>query len=273
MSSIAANKSVHDKHVLCQHVLSNSKPGTEAPKPRFALRPMKLADTRILGVHATDAYWDGPVIRFIAPHAPKYRADLERTLQQSIRKRLFDPCSVSLVAYEASNPAFPVGFGSFTRLGDDDGARAVLSQHSLLDRIYLFVFAWLFWIHDKVQNWMWPDRSTDANAAKAFGASVEGDEKKYWDQHPERKNRWHVQSIVISPTYQGKGIGRLLVQQAIDRAQQERVIMGLSSSVAGSHLYRNMGFELLGDFAMRIGVETGNGIMIRYPEGAGGETL
>ncbi|KAL2075999.1 hypothetical protein VTL71DRAFT_942 [Oculimacula yallundae] len=265
MSSSATGLSARNRHVL-----SASRPDHEAPKQEFRLRPMTLADCSTLAIHTGDAYLEGPVRKFIVPHAEKYRSDYERTLKQSIRKRLFDLQSISVVAYEASNPKYPVGFAQYTRLGDDEGARAVLSRHSLWDRICCFVLAWFFWGYDKVENWLWPDRSTDVDAMKAFFASGAGDTEKYWSSHPERKNRWHVQSVVIGPAYQGKGIGRLLVTEAVNRAQEERVIMGLSSSVAGSHLYRKLGFELLGDFTMRIGDEVGNGMMIRYPEAANG---
>ncbi|KAL5328670.1 hypothetical protein ACEPPN_002172 [Leptodophora sp. 'Broadleaf-Isolate-01'] len=262
MSSPAVSTSVNDAHVL-----SDSRPDVQPPPLRFGLRQLTLADVPTLALHSAEAYWEGPVNRLIAPHAAKYRSDFVRNFHQAIRKRLFNPRSLSLVAYEASDPTFPVGYAQFTRLGDDEGARAYLSKHSIWDSIWFFVFAWYFSIYDKVENSIWPDRSSDVETAEAFSASMVGDQKTYWTSHPERRNRWHVQSVVISPAYQGKGLGRMLVTEAVNRAQHERVIMGLSASPAGEFLYRKLGFELLGEFTMRIGGEEGGGIMIRYPEG------
>ncbi|KAH7342450.1 acyl-CoA N-acyltransferase [Rhexocercosporidium sp. MPI-PUGE-AT-0058] len=262
MSSLAAGTTFQDTHVL-----SDSRPDIPPPLNRFGLRPLILADVPTLALHSAEAYWEGPVNRFIAPHAAKYRSDFVRNFHQGIRKRLFNPRSLSLVVYEASDPTFPVGYAQFTRLGDDEGAKAYLGKHSLWDRIWFFVFAWFFSVYDKVENSMWPDRSRDVEATKTFFASAAGDEKTYWELHPERSNRWHVQSVVISPAYQGKGLGRMLVTEVVNRAQHERVIMGLSASPAGEFLYRKLGFELLGEFTIRIGGEEGGGIMIRYPEG------
>lgn len=262
MSSAPAGTTVNDRRVL-----SDSKPDAQPPLHKFALRPLTLADVPPLALHSAEAYWGGPVNQFIAPHAAEFRSDFVRNFRQSIRKRLYNPRCVSLVAYETSDPKFPVGYAQFTRLGNDEGAKALLSKHSLWDRLLFFIFGWIFFVYDKVENSIWPDRSSDPEAAKAFFASVEGDQETYWNSHPERSNRWYVASVVISPVYQGKGIGRMLVTEAVNRAQQERVIMGLSASPAGEQLYRKLGFELLGEFTMRIGGEEGGGIMIRYPEG------
>ncbi|PVH86482.1 acyl-CoA N-acyltransferase [Cadophora sp. DSE1049] len=262
MSPLTASKTVNETPIL-----SDSSTDFQPPLQRFSLRPLTLADVPTLACHSAEAYWEGPVNRFIAPYAAKYRSDFVRNFHQAIRRRLFNPRSLSLVACENSDQAYPVGYAQFTRQGDDEGARAYIGQHSVWTRVYFFVFAWFFWIHDKVENFVWPDRSCDVEATKQFLASANGDENTYWKSHAERSNRWHVQSVVISPAYQGKGLGRMLVTEAVKRAQRERIIMGLSASPAGEFLYRKLGFKLLGEFTMRIGGEEGGGIMIRYPEG------
>jgi len=57
--------------------------------------------------------------------------------------------------------------------------------------------------------------------------------------------------------------------EGLKRAQKERVLMGLTASVEGEHLYRKVGFELLGPFTHRVPGDDseGGGIMIWYPEG------
>lgn len=262
MSSLASGTSLHDNHVL-----SDSKPGVQPPLQLFGLRPMTLADVPTLAFHTAEAYWEGPVNQFIAPHAAKYRSDFVRNFRQAIRKRLYSPRCLSHVVYQVSDPDYPVGYVQSARLGDDEGVESYLSEHSLWDRIRFLVLGWFFSVYDKVVNSIWPDRSCDTEAMKAFSAAVDGDQKTYWTSHPERNNRWHVHSVVIKPSFQGKGLGRMLVTEAVNRAQSERVIMSLSASPAGEQLYRKLGFELLGDFTMKIGGEEGGGIMIRYPEG------
>ncbi|KAH7412693.1 acyl-CoA N-acyltransferase [Cadophora sp. MPI-SDFR-AT-0126] len=262
MASLNTSKTVNETPVL-----SDSSPDVPPPLQTFSLRPLTLADVPTLALHSSEAYWEGPVNQFIAPHAAKYRSDFVRNFHQAIRRRLFNPRSLSLVAYKDSDPAYPVGYAQSIRLGDDEGAKIYMRQHSLWTRLYFFVFAWFFWIHDKVENAVWPDRSCDVEATKQFFASANADESTYWNSYPERSTRWHVQSVVISPAYQGRGLGKMLVTETVKLAQRERVIMGLSASPAGEFLYRKLGFELLGEFTMRIGGEEGGGIMIRYPEG------
>ncbi|KAK0121680.1 hypothetical protein ONS95_009965 [Cadophora gregata] len=262
MSSLYASKAVEEIPRP-----GDSSPDVQPPLRTFKLRPLRMGDIPILAHHQAEAYWQSPVNQFIAPHAAKYRADFVRNFRQGIRRRLFNPRSLSLVAFEDCNPAYPVGYAQSSRRGGDEGARAYLSQHSLWTKVYFFVFAWFFWIYDKVENFLWPDRSCDVEATKKFFASVDGDDNTYWKSHPERNNRWYLASVVVSPAYQGKGIGRMLVTEVVKRAQRERVIIGLSASPAGEILYRKLGFELLGEFTMRIGGEEGGGIMIRYPEG------
>lgn len=262
MSTLTAGKIVSESPLL-----SDSNPDVKPLLDTFSLRPMTLSDVSILAGQSAEAYWEGPVNQFIHPHAAKYRSDFVRNFRQGIRTRLFNPRTLSLVACKNSDTAYPVGYAQSTRLGNDEGAKAFIGQHNLWTRIYLFVFGWFFSVYDKVENYIWPDRSCDVEATKQFLASVNGDQNTYWKSHPERSNRWYVASVVIDPPFQGKGLGRMLVTETVKRAQRERVIIGLAASPAGEFLYRKLGFELLGEFTMRIGGEEGGGIMIRYPEG------
>lgn len=161
-----------------------------------------------------------------------------------------------------------VGYTQFCRLGNDAGAKALAKSKGWLVRMWLWVLLWYFWIWTRVETRIWPDRITDLQNSRDLGRSSAKDEMKYWDSHPERLVRWHVQSLVVSPVYQRKGVGRLLMQPVIDRAQRERVPIGLTSSPEGEKLYRKLGFEKLGDFSMRIaGDDEGGGYMVLWPEG------
>jgi predicted N-acetyltransferase YhbS len=186
--------------------------------------------------------------------------------RQGIRRRLYDAKSLSLVACLASEPSKVVGYGQFSRLGDDEGVKVYHNSRGTWNTLLLLVLSWLFWAYDKIANTIWPDRSSDMEALKIFEASVAADSQTYWKSHPERSSRWHAQSIIVSPEWQGKGIGILLVADVLSRAQGEGVMVGLSASPAGEKLYRRMGFQLLGDFTFRLTGDEGRGIMICYPE-------
>jgi GNAT superfamily N-acetyltransferase len=252
-------------------VLGDLRPETRPLQHEFALRPLRLKDVPTLAQYSAEVYRDGPVAQFVTPYASQYPTDFVRTFHQSIRQRLYNPRGLSLVACQASRPSVPLGYAQFARLGDGQGAKAYRKEHGLWARFWTFVLSWFFWLFTIAEKKLQPDRSCDPEAIKKFEGSAAEDTKLYWgDSHPERKNRWHVQSVVVSPAWQGKGIGRLMVSEVIRRAQRERVIMGLTASPAGAHLYRKLGFEMLGHFTMQIGEAQGEGIMIRYPEGYDG---
>lgn len=237
------------------------------PPPKFILRPLRFSDIPTLAVQTSRAYNGNPVSYFLAPQLELYPSDHIRGYRQSIWRRAVDVRNINLVACLASDLDNPIGYFQCTRLGDDDGAKTQIRRTGILNRYFLFLLSWIVWALFSVENWLWPNRSCDKEALKVFGASVTADNKKYWKDYPERSNRWHAQTIIVDPKWQGKGIGRLLLQEALSRAQEEGVIVGLSASPAGEKLYRRMGFQLLGDFTFRIADDVGGGIMIWYPGG------
>ncbi|KAH8599484.1 GNAT family acetyltransferase-like protein [Bisporella sp. PMI_857] len=216
-------------------------------KEGFIIRPSRLSDLPILAAHHQRAYQNSPVNSFLTPHANKYPEDEHWILLQRCQKRFVQANGYTLVACPASNPSLPVGHAIFCRVGTDAAARRIVHEKGLWKRAWLWILSWYFCITRTIANLMWKDRISDAERVKKFS----------------------VQTVVVDPVYQGKGIGKLLLKDVIERAQRERVLIGLTASPHGEHLYRKLGFELVGDFGERLPTETdlGGGIMIWYPEG------
>jgi GNAT superfamily N-acetyltransferase len=243
---------------------------TRPPRQKFILRPAHLSDLQIMAVHSKEAYWLSPINNFLAPKASEHPEDLVRIMLQGVQKRFIVPNSLSLVACvpaQGGEEEKVIGYGQFFRKGKDDGAKESVSSKGWGVRIALWFLGWWFWASNLISNKIWPDRISDMKAVKEFGEWNKLDDQKYWTSHPERDNRWHAGSVVVSPEYQGKGIGRLLMGHVIEKAQKERVPLGLTASPAGEMLYRKLGFEMLGDFCHRVANDEGGGIMILYPEG------
>lgn len=152
---------------------------------------------------------------------------------------------ISVVACPASFPEKVVGYAQFSRLGDDEGAKQQIASRKTA---CLSVLAWYYSIKFKIVDYLWPDRSANPMAGKQFDAWCRIDGETHWNPFPERKNRWHLRSIVVSPEWQGKGVGTLLIKELLDRARKEGVVVGLEASADGEHLYRKVGFELLSRF-------------------------
>lgn len=102
---------------------------------------------------------------------------------------------------------------------------------------------------------------------KLFGGYVAADRLKYWS-NPAWQDRWILTCMLVGKEWQRKGIASLLLKDVCERSEREGVVIGVSSSPHGEYLYRKVGFELMGDFGVRLEGEEDlrGGIMIRYPE-------
>jgi len=249
--------------------LRGAAPAKSHTSDEIIIRPATLADMPVVADISVDAYATNEVTYFLAPKAHIYRDDNLRATRQSTRGRFLHPRNLSIVACLASDPSTPIAMAQFIRLGNDSGAKEYLKSRGLRTRLWIFVLTWFFYFYNMVENIIWPNRSDDKEARKLFNSWISEDSQKYWKSHPERANRWQAQQVFVSPYFQGKGIGKKLMLPVMQKAQEERVIMGLAASPEGERLYRKLGFELLGNFIHRVpGTgDEGGGIMIWYPEG------
>jgi ribosomal protein S18 acetylase RimI-like enzyme len=98
--------------------------------------------------------------------------------------------------------------------------------------------SWIFWTYCKILELVVGYQSADPKAVAESLSSITVDYEQYWKSFPERKNRWHAESVVIGTEFQGRGIGKLLMAEVIKRAESEGVCVGLEASAPGEYLYR-----------------------------------
>ncbi|KAH8819228.1 acyl-CoA N-acyltransferase [Xylogone sp. PMI_703] len=241
---------------------STSSSSLSQARKQFIIRPARLSDVPLLALYSREAYDDSILTPFLSPHVDKYPQDLERRLRYQIQARMSSPSSVTVVACEASKPNVPLGFGQFKRVGDDAGAKEFVRKRGLFTRFLLW--AWSWWLHIvvlKIGLGIWPDRSSDKENLRVFEEWGDKDYKTYFDVDG-RRVRWAAQILTVAPQWQGKGIGRLIMEVVLDLARQENVPVGLFASPDGERLYRKLGFEMIGDFCQRPpGDKGGGGIM------------
>jgi ribosomal protein S18 acetylase RimI-like enzyme len=234
---------------------------------RITIRPAKFNDMPKLAFTAVSGYAGSTIEKFLTPLRSQYPEDTLRSWYQRMVLRWVDPRMVSVVACPASSPENVVGYIQFWRVGDDEGAkRQIASRKSA----WLLLLSWYYTIKFKIVNFLWPDRSVNLEAEKQFATWNQIDNETHWDPVPERRNRWHLRSIVVSPEWQGKGVGTMLLKEVLDRARKEGVIVGLEASPDGEHLYRKVGFELLSRFTYKGGSPIASpnegGIMMWKPD-------
>jgi ribosomal protein S18 acetylase RimI-like enzyme len=233
-------------------------------KSTMIFREAHFWEGKRLGEISARASYDNPVVNFVMPYRQKHPQAYIRSSVQQMQKRLLDPRCLTTVACEASNPSLPVGFAQSIRVGTDEGAKRHAASRS---SFWLWLLSWLFWAYCKIVNVVVRrNKSLDPAARAEFDSWVVMDKEKYWRSVPERHNRWHVQSVVVLPEFQGRGIGKKVMSEVMRRAESEGVPVGLQSSPQGEHMYRSIGFQLLGRFnEASSSLGSGGGIMMWSP--------
>lgn len=206
-----------------------------------------LADAAEIGRIAARTYLHDDLEQYCNPGRFQHYRVHERGYINRATKRLLQPNSLCFVACTTADPATPVAYAQFQRLGNDAAALALIKETPLRWRILLWVFGWVYEVFCRV--WLilvGGNEGEDMDHIRIFLKGLSGDE--HWDSHdyPERTNRWHARSVVVSAEFQQRGIGKMFMNEVISRAEKENVVVGLESSIKGEKLYRSMGFEWLG---------------------------
>ncbi|CAL5871756.1 uncharacterized protein PFLUO_LOCUS6009 [Penicillium psychrofluorescens] len=246
---------------------NNTPPPPSSPDSteKLIIRRMTPPDIPTMARISCTEYFDSPLNTFLCPHRHQYPNDCLRRFVQMIRGRSLNPRSIGFVAVSASAPGIPLGYAQFIRLGNDDAAKRLVSAQASL---WLSVQRWWNSLCTRIVNLVWPDRSADPDAMRQFDASAGADHRMFWEEGEMKVRygeRWYVQSVVVSSLYQRRGLGRMLMDEVLRRAQEDGVVVGLEASVDGEKLYRRLGFELRGRFSMNLG-EVGGGVMMWSPK-------
>ncbi|KAF2730424.1 hypothetical protein EJ04DRAFT_579892 [Polyplosphaeria fusca] len=59
------------------------------------------------------------------------------------------------------------------------------------------------------------------------------------------RNVWELSQISVEPEYQGKGIGRRLVEEGLKLADSDNLLLYLEATPCGKLLYEKLGFDLM----------------------------
>lgn len=243
-----------------------------SPEPRVRIRRARLSDVQAIAALSWTVFGDTPFTDAVHPHRHKYRADFERVHYQNAMSRFLNVAGESWVACRDSPSSDDskkenggsssgsvkeeaVGYIQFVRIGKDDsaGMRRQMSRRGLEETglpleigAYLLVLvAWIHTMFVSVQKRLMPDRSQDLSVLQVVGEDGKQAKERYDREFPER---WHATTLAVDKKWQGKGIGRRLMEKVIEQAKSEGVAISLSSSPEGEALYRKLGFELLGRF-------------------------
>jgi ribosomal protein S18 acetylase RimI-like enzyme len=185
--------------------------------------------------------------------------------------KFLNPRNNTFVAVEETNPGYAVGYAVFTRLGDDEGAKRQIASRKTW---WLTLFAWMWSYIMPLIMKLYAEKAENPEHSAELARSGEKNKEYFGEKYPERANRWHAQSVVLTRPFHGRKIGKAMMVEGLKTAQAEGLCMGLEASAEGEMMYRSLGFELLARFRPLKGMAEGDeqqgragGIMIWKPEG------
>lgn len=211
------------------------KPKSE-PKPKansIVIRPARLHEYKILGRIAAITYFPTAFTEYLTPNRLRYYGHYERGFQKRALMLMLEPRVRSMVAVEASRPDLPIAYIHFDRLGDDEAAKRYSKEK---ESLRLWVYRWLAWAWFLLLATLLGAPHEDPIHLKKFIRVAMEEDKKHWDSHEDRHNRFHVRSFVVLPQFQGRGVGKMLMTEVTTRAEKENVVIGLESSPEGEGL-------------------------------------
>lgn len=101
-------------------------------------------------------------------------------------------------------------------------------------------------------------------------ATAEGMKKARERALKEDWDVWYLGSLAIDPTYQGKGIGKMLMQWGCEQSDRDGLPLYLEATPAGRGLYEKCGFESVEELTwpgvMHEGESYRMAIMVRKPK-------
>jgi GNAT superfamily N-acetyltransferase len=108
-------------------------------------------------------------------------------------------------------------------------------------QILHFLVANVVWL---AYNTIWRNRAADPAHERIIEASeASGCLDHIWDPARNRCPSWYIESMAVDPDWQGKGVGRLLVEDGLKLAESEGVSASVIAADGKEDFYRKCGFD------------------------------
>ncbi|KAF2188385.1 hypothetical protein K469DRAFT_737677 [Zopfia rhizophila CBS 207.26] len=204
---------------------SSSKLTVENP----SLRPARLSDLPSIARCWYNAFFDDEVIGDIMhPHRKRFPEDVYWFLLRGIRERFWDwRHQFVVVTVREEGRERIVGSADWRRIGDGgkerelwwgDPRTLICPTLSLYHRLSLYIF---------------PNRAADPGRS-SFLTSAVASSQKHWTG--DRAECWDLYTCGVHPDFQGKGVGKILVDWGLQIGDNEGVC---ASVICGE---KNRGF-------------------------------
>ncbi|KAF2402028.1 acyl-CoA N-acyltransferase [Trichodelitschia bisporula] len=206
------------------------------------IRPATAPDLPALAAILTRAFWDEDATgRFLHPHRAAYPADVHTYWERRLRPACYDWQTDILLCTAASEESTdakaserPVGVAVWTRRGRTGQVLGPADPRRALKPLVRALLA--------VVEWVWPNRAADPAAVRAFKSAAPWFERAF----EGREECWELDTLGVEPGFQGRGVGRSLVEWGFERAKMEGVPVGVVCADGTEGFYRACGFVVEG---------------------------
>lgn len=92
----------------------------------------------------------------------------------------------------------------------------------------------------KVHAWAWPNRASDPKQEDIVERAYPHFDK-IWSG--KRAETWYLEGLAVRPDFQGRNVGRTLVQWGLQQAKSEGVVASVVSALGKDGFYKKCGFD------------------------------
>ncbi|KAH7194966.1 hypothetical protein DER44DRAFT_844475 [Fusarium oxysporum] len=203
----------------------------------IALRDARYSELPEIAHIMSEAFWkDNLFGELIHPHRNKYPSDVHLYWLRRARVNFWDYRWRWLVAVakDESGQEIIAGIAQWARLGD--GGQKLecwyLDPRNLLKPLSSIIM--------NIHAWAWPNRASDSKEEDIIERAYPYFED-IWSG--KRAESWYLEGLAVRPDFQGKNVGRKLVQWGLEQAKADGICASVISAFGTEEFYKKCGFH------------------------------
>ncbi|KAI9789572.1 MAG: hypothetical protein M1816_005979 [Peltula sp. TS41687] len=204
------------------------------------IRSMTRDDIPSIATVCSEAFWDDDLWSWRHPYKSQYPEDFRACNVRLFKMSLCQPdCRVLVAETDQTDPDWQgsnvvVGCAIWERWGSSDVAKSWVQ-----DSLFRKIERRLLDLEERYISTFGLDRSVSSARTKIMKSPTEA-------IFGDVGESWHLAFLCVSPRFQRRGIGGLLIDWGLDKAAREGVPAVLEASPVGESLYLKKGFRTYG---------------------------
>ncbi|CAN8096463.1 unnamed protein product [Discula destructiva] len=217
--------------------------------PNFILRDARYSELPRVAEILTRAFWNDPLFgHVIHPHREEHPGGMELYWLRRARVNYWDYTWKWLVAVDLDKHGNDsiIGVAQWSRVGEDNRKMQCywFDPRTLLKPLSQAAMS--------LHGLIWPNRACDPANENIIERGAPFLDSAWTGA---RQESWYLEFLAVEPHWQGKGVGKKLVQRGLKMAEDEGVCASVISAEGKDGFYRKCGFDVVDG---RAGMGEGN---------------